>query len=94
MAEKQFRQVSFSSPEFIDPDCLVPGQVPWVLARHGRVLFPSWLFEGWSRRTGRGRDAWSPLVLVTLLGDAATCHACAHSVACRGRLERGRFTAS
>jgi hypothetical protein len=67
MAEKQFRQVSFFSPEFIDPTCLIPGSVPWVLARFGSAVFPAWLFDGWSKDHGRGRDAWSPLVLMTLL---------------------------
>jgi hypothetical protein len=67
MAEKQFPQVSFFSPEFIDPNCLEPGTVPWMLARYGSELFPSWLFEGWCKRQGRGRDAWSALVLMSLL---------------------------
>jgi len=67
MAEQQFRQVSFFSPEFIDPTCLTPGTVPWVLARFGSTVFPAWLFEGWSKKQGRGRDAWSPLVLMSLL---------------------------
>jgi hypothetical protein len=67
MAEKQFHQVSFFSPEFIDPTCLSPGTVPWVLARFGSSVFPAWLFNGWSKDHGRGRDAWSPLVLMSLL---------------------------
>ena len=67
MAEKQFRQVSFFSPEFIDPTCLIPGTVPWVLARFGSAVFPAWLFNGWCKDHGRGRDAWSPLVLMSLL---------------------------
>lgn len=60
-------QLSFFSPEFIDPTCLTVGSVPWVLARHGWVVFPEWLFEGWTKREGRGRDAWSPRVLMTML---------------------------
>jgi len=67
MADMQFRQLSFFSPEFIDPTCLVPGTVPWVLRRFGSVVFPAWLFEGWRKDHGRGRDAWSPLVLMSLL---------------------------
>lgn len=67
MAAKQYRQVSFFSPEFIDPDCLPQGSVPWVLARFGSAVFPVWLFNGWGKDRGRGRDAWSPLVLMSLL---------------------------
>jgi hypothetical protein len=67
MGDKPLRQVSFFSPEFINPDCLTPGEVPWVLARFGSALFPTWLFEGWSRKPGRGREAWNPLVLVSML---------------------------
>lgn len=64
MAEKQ---ISFFSPEFIDPSCLTPGTMPWMLAQYSEMLFPRWLFEGWGKEGGRGRRAWSPLVLMSLL---------------------------
>ena len=67
MAEKSLAQVSFFSPEFVDPRCLVPGSVPWMLARFGSRLFPAWLLQGWCKVTGRGRDAWPALTLLGLL---------------------------
>lgn len=63
MAEKSLAQVSFFSPELVDPRCLVPGSVPWMLARFGSRLFPAWLLEGWCKVTGRGRDAWPAVTL-------------------------------
>jgi len=59
-------QHSFFDPEFVDPKCLVEGTVPWLLARSSTTLFPSWLFEGWEK-PGRGRNPWSPRVLMALL---------------------------
>lgn len=65
-----FRPVSigsFFAPEFVAPGCLEAGSVPWLLAKHRSIWFPDWLFVGWSGRTGRGRNAWPPVVLATLL---------------------------
>lgn len=67
MAEMTFAQGSFFSPEFIAPGCLEPGSVPWVLSRYGHVVFPRWLFRGWCKEQGRGRDAWPALMLMILL---------------------------
>lgn len=58
---------SFFSPEFIAPDCLTPGTVPWLLARHRDAWFPAWLFAGWRGGGRRGRDAWPAIVLTVLL---------------------------
>ena len=66
MAEKSLAQRSFFSPEFIDPNCLTPESVPWLLAHFGHQAFPAWLFEGWCKTKGRGRDAWPALTLMCL----------------------------
>lgn len=58
---------SFFDPEFVAPRCLEPGTVAWLLAKHRSTWFPDWLFVGWSGRTGRGRDAWPPVVLTALI---------------------------
>ncbi|EAU62678.1 conserved hypothetical protein [Stigmatella aurantiaca DW4/3-1] len=58
---------SFFNPEFVAPRCLEPGTVAWLLARHRSTWLPDWLFVGWSGRTGRGRDAWPPVVLAALI---------------------------
>jgi len=58
---------SFFDPEFVSPGCLVPGSVPWVLARCRSKWFPAWLFAEWRGQGRRGRDAWPAVVLVTLV---------------------------
>jgi len=58
---------SFFDPEFVSPGCLVPGSLPWVLARHRSKWFPAWLFADWRGQGRRGRDAWPAVVLVTIL---------------------------
>jgi len=67
MAEKQFAQVSFFSPEFIAPECLAEGSLGWVLAKHGSAVFARWLFTGWCKQSGRGRDAWPERMLMAML---------------------------
>jgi hypothetical protein len=57
---------SFYDPEFVDPDCLEPGTLPWLLARHRSIWFPVWLFTHWRGNGSLGRDAWPAVVLTTL----------------------------
>ena len=59
-------QVSFFDPEFADPGCLELGTLPWLLARHRKLLFPRWLFAGWKPGL-RGPKGWDAGVLMTLL---------------------------
>lgn len=59
-------QSSFFDPQFLCPDCLVPGTVPWLLGRHRSLLFPPWLLKGWRGEGQLGRDAWPAVVLMTL----------------------------
>ena len=66
MPLRPLSQSSFFNPEFVSPGCLRRGTVPWFLARHRSALFPGWLMAGW-RGEGRGRNAWPPVVLMTLV---------------------------
>lgn len=67
MPKRSLAQISIRNPEFVDPGCLEPGTVPWLLARHGARLFPAWLFKGWRGERRLGRPAWPALILVKLL---------------------------
>jgi hypothetical protein len=67
MPRRSLAQSSFFDPEFVMPDCLEPGTVPWLLARCRSTLFPSWLLSGWRGEGRRGRDAWPAVTLLTLL---------------------------
>lgn len=67
MSKRSLLQISIRNPEFVDPGCLEPGTVPWLLARHGSMLFPAWLFEGWRGEKRRGRPAWPAVILVKML---------------------------
>lgn len=67
MPRRSLAQSSFFDPEFVMPECLEAGTVPWLLARFRSGLFPLWLFKGWRGETKRGRGAWPPVVLMTLL---------------------------
>ena len=67
MPLRSLSQGSFFDPSFIRPSCLQPGSVPWLLARHRHLLFPSWLTEGWRGEGRLGRDSWPAVVLLTLL---------------------------
>jgi hypothetical protein len=67
MSRRSLCQRSFYDPEVVQPDCLEPGTVPWLLARYRSMLFPRWLFKGWRGEGRRGRDAWPAVSLVTLL---------------------------
>lgn len=67
MPRRTLSQTSFYDPEIVQPDCLEPGTVPWLLARFRSRLFPAWLFVGWRGEGRRGRDAWPAVTLVTLL---------------------------
>ncbi len=66
MPVRSLKQTSFFDPEFAMPGCLAPGTVPWLLARHGSLLFPDWLLAGW-RDSDIGRDGWPARVLVKML---------------------------
>lgn len=67
MPHRSLSQRSFYDPEVVQPDCLEPGTVPWLLARFRSSLFPAWLFAGWRGEGRLGRDAWPAATLVTLL---------------------------
>ena len=67
MPQRTLSQVSFFDPEFVMPNCLEPGTVPWLLARYRSLLFPKWLFEGWRGQGRLGRKAWPWPVLMTLV---------------------------
>jgi hypothetical protein len=67
MPHRSLSQRSFFDPEFVQPDCLVPGTVPWLLGRFRSTLFPCWLFAGWRGEGRLGRDAWPAVTLLTLL---------------------------
>jgi hypothetical protein len=67
MPVRSLSATSFFDPEFVAPGCLVPGRLPWVLARCRSRWFPSWLFAEWRGHGRRGRDAWPAVVLVTLV---------------------------
>lgn len=67
MPKRSLAQCSFFDPEFVSPECLTPGTVPWLLARRRSALFPRWLLRGWRGEGRRGRKAWPAPVLLTLL---------------------------
>lgn len=67
MPRRSLSQSSFFDPEFVQPDCLQPGTVPWLVARYRSKLFPGWLLCGWRGEGRRGRDAWPATTLLTLL---------------------------
>lgn len=67
MPRRSLKQDSFFDPQFVCPDCLQEGTVAWLLARHRSKLFPDWLVKGWRGEGRRGRNAWPPKVLMTLV---------------------------
>jgi len=67
MPRRSLAQSSFFDPEFVMPECLESGTMPWLLARFRSQLFPAWLFKGWRGEGSLGRAAWPPAVLFTLL---------------------------
>ena len=67
MPRRSLAQRSFYDPEVVQPECLEPGTVPWLLARFRSSLFPAWLLSGWRGEGRLGRDAWPALTLLTLL---------------------------
>jgi len=67
MPVRSLAATSFFDPEFISPGCLVPGSLPWVLARCRSRWFPAWLFAEWRGHRRRGRDAWPAVVLMTVV---------------------------
>lgn len=66
MSTRSIDQTSFFDPEFACPGCIAPGSVAWLLARHRRQLFPSWLFVGW-RDCRLGRKGWPATVMMSLV---------------------------
>lgn len=67
MPQRQFSQNSFFHPEFVQPEVLKEGTLPWFLAHNRSMWCPSWLFEDWRGQTGKGRSAWPAFVLATLV---------------------------
>lgn len=67
MSHRSLAQSSFYDPEVVQPDCLKPGTVPWLLARFRSLLFPSWICKGWRGEGDLGRKAWPAEVLLTLM---------------------------
>ncbi len=67
MPRRTLSQQSFFDPEYVMPDCLQEGTVPWLLAKYRSFLMPQWLFHGWRGEGPRGRKAWPAEVLMTLL---------------------------
>src|SRR5262245_4726111 len=67
MPVRSLAATSFFDPEFVSPGCLVPGSLPWVLARYRSRWLPAWLFADWRGSRQRGRDAWPAVVLMTLV---------------------------
>jgi len=67
MPVRSLSATSFFDPEFVCPRCLVPGGLPWVLARFRSTWFPAGLFAEWRGHGRRGRDAWPAVVLATLV---------------------------
>ncbi len=67
MPRRNLTRDSFYDPEYVMPNCLEIGTVPWLMARYRSKLFPAWLFKGWRGETNKGRPAWPPEVLMTLI---------------------------
>jgi hypothetical protein len=67
MPVRPLSQSSLYDPEIVQPDCLEPGTVTWLLARYRSKLFQAWLFAGWRGEGRRGRNAWPAVTLLTLL---------------------------
>ncbi len=67
MPRRSLKQDSFFDPEFVCPGCIEEGKMAWLLARHGAKIFPDWLFQGWRGESRLGRNAWPPIVLMTLV---------------------------
>ncbi|MSQ03088.1 MAG: hypothetical protein EXR71_14570 [Myxococcales bacterium] len=59
---------------YLDPECLVRGTMPWLLATRGGELFSAWLAIGWRGSGRRGRKAWPARVLMTLCGTGVPAH--------------------
>lgn len=60
-------QRSFFDPEVVCPDCVEPGTLPWLLARHAGLVCPLWLVRAWEGWGEPGRDPWPVRVLLPLL---------------------------
>lgn len=67
MGIKIFDRLHPLQAERIDPGVLKEGTVPWLLARHGPLLFPEHLFMGWRGESVWGRKAWPAQFLMGLL---------------------------
>ena len=67
MPRRSLKQDSFFDPQLVCPSCLQEGTVFWLLAHHRSKLFPHWLVKGWRGEGHRGRKAWPPKVLMTLV---------------------------
>lgn len=67
MPVRELSQVSFFSPEFVDPTCVEPGSLTWLISKYAWLLFPAWLFKDWVGHGRRGRDAWPARVLMSTL---------------------------
>lgn len=60
-------QSSFYDPEFVYPDCLERGTVPWLLARYVGLLCPLRLIRQWERPGQPGRKPWPTTVLLAFV---------------------------
>lgn len=80
-------QSSFFTPTFLDPNCVVPGTVPWLLWKEGDTLLPRWMASEWrgSETTTRsaGRAAWPARVLFALHTLRWSADGCSRLGACR-----------
>jgi hypothetical protein len=68
MPLKSFSLLRFEDMVLFRDEILQIGTLPWLLAWHSKLLFPSWLFEGWKGERKTGREAWpAPLLMALLL---------------------------
>jgi len=67
MPVRDLSQASFFSPEFVDPTCVEPGSITWLICNYAWLLFPKWLFADWCGHGRRGRDAWPARVMMATL---------------------------
>ena len=67
MPVRDISQASFFDPQFVDPTCIEPGSLTWLIRNYAWLLFPEWLFADWCGHGQRGRDAWPARVLMSTL---------------------------
>jgi IS5 family transposase len=67
MPVRRFQLLSFEDIMLLRDDLLAQGSIHWLLARHGDLLFPRWVFEGWRSESKIGRPGWPAELLMGLL---------------------------